>query len=682
MKNKQLILAFLIGLALAPVAVRAQDPPKPTTDGYTIDMSTELGARFLGNSGSEAKYRSDLNYGKGFRLFDYNLLMRHVGDSGSLFDTMRVSAHGWGGDPSAYTRVEAEKTKWYRFDMNFRRFDYFSALTTIANGLHTADLTRRFGDYNLTLLPQNDRIRINIGYTSDYQSGPSFSTNKYSNLIAGSSLASDEFQVSTPVKDHSNDFRIGADGKLLGFSLSFMQGFRYFSQDTANIISTFTPGNNDKASINTFSRQMPVRGHLPYTRFSVNRLFGDKLDFTGRFVYSAANSNYSVVEKTTGKDKNLNNIILDSFTGSGSARRLSSMGDVGLSYYATDKLILSETFRINTFHISGGDQLNGLVNRTTPTNSPLADIISVGSDFNLTSYRQYLNQVEADYKFTKRFSAHGGYRYTNRHILMNDFHSAAQVPATPTVTTSLDTFDNSTNAGFVGFRAIPVSYWTVYGDFEKGTADNVFIRTANYDYTNFRIRNVVKPTKTLAINGSFIYKNNANPTVNPLAVPPQTLGVDTKIRAVSTSVDWDPNNKVSVSAGYTYNRAHTNAAIKLAVLGLSGLQNGTSRYFVDDNFAFANVRVHVNSRAVISVGYRIDNDSGQGDVVPVSPTDLVSSYPLKFQSPEARLSIRITRNVDWNAGWQYYSYKERFATNQNYTANQAYSSLTIRFNRD
>src|SRR5882724_6596497 len=484
MKSKHLLIAFLMSLALVPVAVRAQDPPKPVVDVYTIEMSTELGARFLGTDGSVNKYRSDLNYGKGFRVFDYNMLMRHVGDSGSYFDTMRVTAHGWGGDPSAYTRVEIEKTKWYRFDMNFRRFDYFSNLTTIANGLHTADLTRRFGDYNLTLLPQNDKTKINIGVTTDYQSGPAFSTNKYSNLIAGSSLAGDEFQVGMPVSDHSNDYRIGADGKLLGFSLSVMQGFRYFSQDTANIISTFTPGNNDKASINTFSRQMPVRGHLPYTRFSVNRLFNEKLDFTGRFIYSAANSNYSVIEKTTGKDKSGNNIILDSFTGTGATRRLSGMGDIGLSYYATDKLIISETFRLNTFHINGGDQLNGLVNRTTASNSPLADIISVGSDFNVTNYRQYLNQVEADYKFGKRFSAHGGYRYTNRHILMNPFHSAALPPAVPTITTDLETFDNSTNAGFAGFKAIPIHAWTVYGDVEKGTADNVFIRTTNYDYTN------------------------------------------------------------------------------------------------------------------------------------------------------------------------------------------------------
>src|SRR5258707_1270756 len=110
MRIKQLtITGFLIGLTLMPVAVRAQqpqnpppDPPKPPVDGYTIDMTTEMGFRFLGTDGSINKYRSDLNYGKGFRLFDYNLLMRHTGPSESYFDTMRVSSHGWGGDPSAY----------------------------------------------------------------------------------------------------------------------------------------------------------------------------------------------------------------------------------------------------------------------------------------------------------------------------------------------------------------------------------------------------------------------------------------------------------------------------------------------------------------------------------------------------------------------------------------------------
>jgi len=92
--------------------------------------------------------------------------------------------------------------------------------------------------------------------------------------------------------------------------------------------------------------------------------------------------------------------------------------------------------------------------------------------------------------------------------------------------------------------------------------------------------------------------------------------------------------------------------------------------------------VQVGSRAIISVGYRIDNDSGQGNIVPATVTDLISSYPLKYQSPEAKVTLRITRNVDWNAGWQYYDYKEKFAANQNYRANTAFSSLTIRFNRD
>jgi hypothetical protein len=411
-------------------------------------------------------------------------------------------------------------------------------------------------------------------------------------------------------------------------------------------------------------------------------MIGDKLDFTGRFIYSAANTNYSVIEQTTGKDKSGNNLLLDSFSGNGATRRLSSMGDIGLSYYATDKLIISETFRVNTFHISGGDALSELVQRTTASNKPLADVFAIASDLNFTSYRQYLNQVEVDYKFTKRFSAHGGYRYTNRHIDLNDSHITTLPPATPVSAPGSDTFNNSTNAGFFGVKAQPISAWTIYGDVETGTADNVFVRVDNYNYTNFRVRNTIKPTKNLAINASVATKNNSNPTINPLATIPQTFGVETKSQVVSASVEWDPNPRFSLDSGYAYNHVRTNAAIQLAVLGLSGLQNGTSQYFVKDNFAYVNARVQVHPRATIQVGYRIDNDSGQGNLVPVSPTQLISSYPINYQSPEAKLTVRITRHVDWNAGWQFYNYKEKFANNQNYRANTAYSSLTIRFNRE
>jgi hypothetical protein len=54
---------------------------------------------------------------------------------------------------------------------------------------------------------------------------------------------------------------------------------------------------------------------------------------------------------------------------------------------------------------------------------------------------------------------------------------------------------------------------------------------------------------------------------------------------------------------------------------------------------------------------------------------------MRFQSPEIKLAIKVTRNVDWNVGYQYYDYKESIVGFQNYNAHLPYTSLRFYFGR-
>jgi len=45
----------------------------------------------------------------------------------------------------------------------------------------------------------------------------------------------------------------------------------------------------------------------------------------------------------------------------------------------------------------------------------------------------------------------------------------------------------------------------------------------------------------------------------------------------------------------------------------------------------------------------------------------------------ARISIRVSNRVRWNAGYQYYGYAEDFSALQNYRAHTGYSSLAWSF---
>ena len=686
MKTKlTLVLVIVVGLALGSITVSAQDTPPPnqqpsaapsptprpetTWGNYTVSTSVEGGWRFFTTSGNVNKYRSDLNYDRGPRLMNLDFMARSKDDQSSgPFDFLQVSATGWGGDPSAYLRVRAEKTKWYRFDGNFRKFDYFNSLANFDLGKHVTDTERRFGDFNLTLLPQNDRIKFNLGYSLDRNHGTSFTTYHIGR--------NDDYTIFAPVRDFAQDFRFGADSKLAGFDISFLQGFRYFKDDSTFLNTILNPGFNttNTATLSTLQRQLPTRGDISFTRLSVHRMIGKKLDFTGRYIYSSATTNFSYYETFTGTDTSRNTINLDQITTSGTSRRPNGVGDIGLTFYATDKLTISETFRFNNFRINGGEALAEAIFKTSPAGVALTPTLTNNLSLRSIAYRQFLNTIEGDYKFSKRFMAHVGYRYGDRRLALG---AVTNVAVGTAYTFAPETETNQTNVVFAGFKAVPTSIWKVYLDIEHGTADNAFTRLANYDYTNFRVRTNIKPTRTLLFNVSFMTKDNENPSLSLDTGVPTGLGVNVKSRIFSSWVDWTPPSRFAVSGGYTHTHIDTNADI---IFFLSSVkQNGTSLYFMRNNYFFFNTRCQIVPRATLFVGYNINDDSGQGNRVPTSATQLLSSYPLRFQSPEAKLTVKITENIDWNAGWKYFGYKEKFLSNQDYRAHTSYVSLRIGF---
>jgi hypothetical protein len=60
---------------------------------------------------------------------------------------------------------------------------------------------------------------------------------------------------------------------------------------------------------------------------------------------------------------------------------------------------------------------------------------------------------------------------------------------------------------------------------------------------------------------------------------------------------------------------------------------------------------------------------------------LIGSYPIQFSSPEFRLAVRLHNRVDWNVGYQYFDFKERFVNNQFYQAHLPYTSLRFYIGR-
>ncbi len=721
-------------LALAAMVTRAQQPtPTPkkaepqaasvTEAGedagdYTIISSVEVGYRGLSVDGDLNKYRSDLNYKAGPRLFDSSFLMKSKDGKGGLFDSFLVTTTGWGADPNGQMRMSVEQPKWYRFDATYRRFKYFRFLNSFANpnwvfspasfsrppnpvtGEHGTDTRMKLGDFDLTLLPKDERIRFNVGYSPERYDGPAFI-----NYRPGGN----EFVLPNQVRSRANDFRIGADGKLGPIDFSFLQGFRRFRDDSViNVGPTLgTNLNPAAASLTSFTRDEPTRGSVNYTRLSLHSLIAKKFDITGRIVYSKATSTSSLAERFTGRNWNTritgwpptppaatpNILNVGQYNITGETERPNTLGDIGITFFASDKLRISNTFRVEDFEIDGTAVFSNFFSITRGSGATLrTDTVGFNNldATRITKYRKYQNTIEGDYQFNSRYSMHLGYRYGKRHIeeIFDGFNLGSNGSVTPPAVRTSDEFEvqNHTHAFFGGFKARPASNWTIYFDAERGTADNVFTRIGNYNYTNIRGKSrFALPGRKVSFTLAVITRNNSNPS-EIAGVSLEDFGVDVKSRIFSSTLDWAPTSDFSFSAGYTHHRINSDAVVEYFFNSVRH-PFGSSQYHQNNNFFFVDSVSRLHSRVTLYAAYRINKDIGQGSLLadPTgNPGTLIASYPMSYQSPEARLAIKLNHRLDWNIGYQYYNYNESALVGprpQNYHAHLPYTSLRVYFGR-
>src|SRR6266700_7138491 len=104
-----------------PADTKTQSSTSQNSNGdqvgnYDVISSIEFGYRGITVSGDENKYKSDLNYKAGPRLFDTSFLLKaKEGKGGGLFDTFLVTSTGWGADPYGQMRISAARTTCYWF---------------------------------------------------------------------------------------------------------------------------------------------------------------------------------------------------------------------------------------------------------------------------------------------------------------------------------------------------------------------------------------------------------------------------------------------------------------------------------------------------------------------------------------------------------------------------------------
>lgn len=665
---------FAVAMFLVPALLCAQETVAPTagestmspggenTGNYNVVQSWELGYRFASIGGDEGKYRSDINYRDGIRLLSSYLTVNSRDGHGHYFDELVLTTQGLGNDPYQSATFRVEKNRLYRYDLLWRSNDYFNPGLTIANGEHFADTTYRFQDQDLTLFPQN-WLRALGGFSHTTQQGPALTTEQEFDF------QSDAFPVFRNTRTEYNEYRMGAEVFLKSFRFTVMRRWEYFKDDTADTLTTTEssgiPG--EPSALNSFSRTQPYRGRTPGWLVT---LYGEHKWFAanGRFTYSSGQGNFIQNETALGISRfGTGQDVQDVF--SGNADRPVITGDLNLTLSPTSRLSFTNNTSVSNTRVNGNNLFEQFNNST---------FTSEMVNFQFLGLLLITNSTDIHYRFSKKFDAFAGYRYSDRQVRSIE---AALAPG-PTFNTTAQQ-SNQLRAGVAGFSWIPLPDLRLHVEGEVGSNDHPFAPISTGDYHAIRSR-ILYRKKTWSLGGGYEENYNNNSIV--------LTAYSSRARTYTANGSWNAKRWLAVDASYSKLHLDTlgGLAFFIGAPAVSTNVNATSVFISNIHAANLGLRFPVTSRADLYIGYNITKDTGDGrsSAVTNSSTPVnqlltsVQTFPLTYQTPLVRLSVKITSKLRYNLGYQYYGYHEEFGlfqTNQSYRAHTGYTSLLWSF---
>lgn len=656
-------LIFLVfassALCQQTVAPTPESVGRPRGDdygGYNIVQSYETGYRFFTTGGDEGKYRSDVNYRNGLRFLGSSLSVNSKEGQGGLFDEITLSTQGLGNDPYETAILRIRKNGLYRYDMAWRQNEYYNPALTISNGEHFRNTTHHMQDHDLTLLPQS-KVKFFLGYSRNSQTGPALST------IQLFDTRGNEFPLFEDIRRVRNEYRLGGEAQLFGFRLNVLHGWDNFKEDSPYMLSGTGAGDEvgNRTTLTSFTRSEPYHGNSPYWRVALFREGKSWYAVNGRFTYTAGSRGFVLDESAYGTARfGVDNRQVLTY---GTARRPMATGNLTVSVFPLKKLTITNQTSYYSLRIDGNSYYQVVDNATLSIQL---------ANFQYLGIRTFSNSTDAVYQFTPRFGIHAGYQYSNRRdSSIENLYSGTDVfPITGEHT-------NELHAGTVGFRLRPVKPLIITVDGEVGRASRPFLPTSekNYQAVGGRIQYKLKTFRAGAALRTNYNFNSASLTA-----------YSSKARSYSFDGSWTPLAWFSLDASYSKQHLDTQGGI-VYFASFAEVDGERSIYVSNLHAANLGTRFEIRKRIDLYLGYSRVQDTGDGrsnilgsGAGSASPAfQAVQTFPLTYQTPLARVSIKLREKLRWNAGYQYYGYHEQFQVWQNYRAHTGYTSLLWTF---
>jgi hypothetical protein len=668
-----LLLGFCAGSVL-PVAAQEQDSKKEDTaaspakaappaanDGfkwgfYEGHSEVEVGYRWVSDvSGNEDVYRSMVNLGAGPKLLRSNLSLRSNYGSGKLFDRLDLSFNNWGGDPYNTMHLNVGRADLYEFRADYRNMNYYNFLPVYANpllsagklfGQHSLDVSYRTTNLELKLFPSR-KIRPYFAYSRSSGFGPGFTTY---------GLTGNEFLLNTRWQYAADEYRGGVEISLPRLTFTVEQGYRFQRNDTGVTDSGNPNGNvsrpflGQNIVLNDLSRSYHDRTTLPVSKAALKYTPFDNLKFTGRYIYSMADLDSSLIESNIGNFASLENLLFykasaDSF--SGKAKEPNHNGAFLIEYSPFSRLTLLDQFDTQSFHISGNAVLASTFFNATSLAGPggkPTDVKVTSLLGDMLAYDQVRNQAEAEYSLTSALSVHAGYRYTYTETSLQSSSDGESDSSTANMTQ---------NTGIAGLSFIPKQWLNFTLDYEHNWAGSTLMRTDLANYDQFKFDGRLGPWKHISVNGQLAFLRNSNDQSD--------IDFRSHNRNYAIAVNYEPSERFSLSLDYARTTIYSNIAILLPqTLALDRSLFDERGDGIGGSMAFGlfrGSRVEFGYRGILNVG----------------------SYPLNFHQPFASFSVPLPNHLAFKGYWQYFGYNEKSTSIEDYRAHLVTLSIAYAF---
>ena len=718
MKFRIRCLSLLIWLPLLHAqSVVAPSPDHPgfalgvDLSSYNVTNSFETGYRFAAVGGDYGLYRSNVNFGNGLRLLSSSFTANSKDGHGYLFDSMSFSSQGLGNDPYEVATFRIEKNDVYRYDMTWRLSDYFNP--SMDNGeSDTLKNTRRIMQNHDLTISLAKWAKLKLGYIRNKETGPEFSA--YELYIGG--LARSVLPLDRDTRRDWNEYRVGTQLDFHGFRLTLSHQWEYYKDDSP--IASLVPGQPYPLPLSqpyqpalavtyptlatAYNRSQPMHGLNSGWTGNLNR--NQKLwAMNARMTYTMANNAMIYSENESGptyiattvppypgavacSNCGVGNPASAATLMNGNGRRPFTAGDLTFSFFPSGNLTIVNTTSAQADQSDGTGQMLQVNTAVATKNIFWFYHIDEG---------RISDSLDANYRANKWLGLNAEYRYTDRWLDNNLIRTGT------TNSKDLNSLSNHLNTGTLGFRLKPTQPLSINLDATIGRDNSPETPVSPAHFHNIRARAEYRVQKRIRLQTTYrqVYNLNTPPlgyafvTTAAYGPPPQAYYASHS-RDFSVNSSFTVNRNLSLDASYSKTHLDTFAnlwaELPVSATVVNSFPGYTSQYVSNIHTVSFTARTTLGRRGTFYAGYNITRDTGDGRSVQnlgIQNTAAaylagLNTFPMRYQAPMARLSIKITEKMRWNGGWEFYRYDQKFAYfgyQPYYRAQTGYTSISWAF---